>query len=48
MEALRKAVDFIHATEISVESVDVPKKAKVLRDRNPSQRTDEEGGDRRP
>ena len=35
-EALRKAADFIRATEICTESMNAPKKAKVLVDRNPS------------
>jgi len=35
-EALRKAAEFIRATTIYVESTDVPKKAKVPMDRNPS------------
>lgn len=48
VEALRKAVNFIHATEICTASTDVPKKAKVPRNRSPSQRTDEGGGDRGP
>ena len=32
-EALRKAADFIRATEICVEGTDAPKKAKALGDR---------------
>ena len=40
-EALRKAANFICATEIYAESTNVPKKAKVLVNRNPSRRIDE-------
>lgn len=35
-EALRKVADFICTTEICAKSTDVPKKARVLGDRNPN------------
>ena len=36
VEALRKAADFICATEICAKGTDAPKKTKVPVDRNPS------------
>ena len=48
VEALRKAVDFIHSTEIYTESTNSPKRAKVPVDRNPSRKVGEGEGERRP
>jgi len=39
VEALRKAIDFIRASEICAESADAPKKAKVPINRNLAEET---------